>query len=91
MYHFKSKKSDIKSRAPFSKRFWNSAHIASQELPLLNVFWNTQTGDPSDTKGSNGQDRMSRKEAIFDNLSMKEAIVDDIPVDNEENYEGGVR
>ena len=35
--------------------------------------------------------RMSKKEASFDGLSMKESIVDYIPVNNEENFEGGVR
>ena len=35
--------------------------------------------------------RMSRKEAIFDSLSTKEAIIEAVPVDNEDNLEGGVR
>ena len=33
--------------------------------------------------------RMSRNEALFDGLSTKYAIVDDIPVENEDNLEGG--
>ena len=33
--------------------------------------------------------RICRKGDIFDGMSMKEAIIDDIPDDNEENFEGG--
>ena len=33
--------------------------------------------------------RMYRKKAIFEVLYTKEAIVDAIPVDNEDNFEGG--
>ena len=33
----------------------------------------------------------SSKEAIFDSFSTKEDIVDTIPVDNKDNFEGGLR
>ena len=33
--------------------------------------------------------RICRKGDIFDGMYMKEAIIDDIPDDNEENFEGG--
>ena len=55
VYHFKAKQADIKSRAPFSKRFRNAVQIASQERPFWNGCQNTQNRYISDTKGSNGQ------------------------------------
>ena len=56
MSHFKAKQADIKSRAPFSKRFWNFAQIASQERLFRNGGRKTQNGVLSDTKGFNGRD-----------------------------------
>ena len=53
MSHFEAKKADIKWRAPFLRRFRNAA---SQECPFRNGCQNTQNGDLSNTKGSNGQD-----------------------------------
>ena len=53
MSHFEEKQVDIKSRAPFSRRFQNAA---SQEALFRNGFRNTQNGDLSNIKGSHGQD-----------------------------------
>ena len=53
MSHFEAKQADIKSRAPFLRRFQNAA---SQEPPFRNGCRNTQNGDLSNTKGSLCQD-----------------------------------
>ena len=53
MSHFDVKQADIKSRAPFSRRFRNAA---SQDPPFQNGFRNTQNGDLSNNKGSLCQD-----------------------------------
>ena len=71
----------------FPRRFRNDVQIASQEHPFLNGCRNTQNGDLSNNKGSNGQD--FQKEDIFDSVSTKEAIFDAILVENEDNLEGG--
>ena len=33
--------------------------------------------------------RISAEEAIVDDIYVKDAIVDDIPIDNDDNFEGG--
>ena len=83
MSHFEEKQADIKSRAPFSRHFWNAA---SQEHLFQNGCQNTQNGDLSNIKGSNGQ--YVRKEAIFDGLSTNEDTVDTLPFDDKDIIEG---
>ena len=52
MSNIKAKQADIKSRAPFSRHFWNAA---SQERLFRNGCRNTQNGYLSNTKGSKGE------------------------------------
>ena len=86
MFHFKEKKENIKSRAPFQNVF--------KTLPVKSACSETAARTHKMETFPIPRVlmvRMSRKESIFDSMSIKEAIVDAIPVDNEDNFEGGVR